>query len=107
MLKKFHSHLVLYHRDSELIKSLNFGDFNIDLELEPEPTRTYWRSKDGVESHYSESQLDAPNKKSIPSDQLIIVAENEGIAEDALSTIKGGILLAYPDLTDRYAARCN
>ncbi|TVQ06584.1 MAG: hypothetical protein EA359_00900, partial [Balneolaceae bacterium] len=105
-MKKFQSYFVLYNRDSELIKSLNFDDLQIDLELAPEPTKTYWKSKDGQrEMHTSESQSNPPDRHPIPSDQLIIVAKNEGIAEDALSTIKGGILLAYPDLTYQHGVR--
>ena len=105
-MEKFQSHFVLHHRDSELIKSLNFDDLQIDLELAPEPTKTYWKSKDGrSELHSSESHPNSPERHPIPSDQLIIIAANEGIAEDALSTIKGGILLAYPDLNNQHGAR--
>lgn len=105
-MKKFRSYFVLYHRDSQLIQSLNFDEFQIDLELKPEPTRTYWKSKDGrAESHFSESQQDAPDRQPIASDELIILAEKEEIAEDVLSTITGGVLLAYPDL--KYEHRTN
>lgn len=104
-MEKFQSHFVLHHRDAELIESLNFDDLPIDLELAPEPTQTYWKSKDGrSELHSSESYSNSPERHPVPSDQLIIVAENEEIAEDVLSTIKGGILLAYPDLDNQYGA---
>lgn len=102
-MEKYRSHLVLEHRDSELISSLNFENHNIDLELAPEPTKTFWKSSDGrVESHFTESQSQAPEKQPIPADELLIIAENEEVAEDVLSTIKGGILLAYPDPTGQY-----
>ncbi|MDZ7714786.1 MAG: hypothetical protein U5J95_01100 [Balneolaceae bacterium] len=100
-MKKYRSHLILFHRDATLVKSLNFDRHNIDLEVSPEPTGTFWKSKDGrTESWSSEPQESPASDGDIPADELIIIAENEGIAEDVLSTIKGGILLAYPDFNN-------
>lgn len=100
-MKKFRSHLILHHRDSDLIKSLNFDSDKIDLEVNPEPTGRFWESTDGLsETWHKETQETPPSKDTVPADELIIIAENEGIAEDALSTIKGGILLAYPDFNN-------
>ena len=101
-MKKFRSHLIIFHRDSNLIKSLNFDNSEIDLEISPEPTGTFWKSVDcRSESWHKEPHKSLPNDGKVPADELIIVAENEGIAEDVLSTIKGGILLAYPDFNNR------
>lgn len=100
-MKKFRSHLILFHRDSCLIKSLNFDNHEIDLEISSEPTGTFWKSTDGrSESWHKEHQKSPPFDGDVPADELIIIAENEGIAEDVLSTIKGGILLAYPDFNN-------
>ena len=93
--------MVLSCRDSELIKRLNFRNSHIELELGPEPTKSFWKTKDGRgESYYKVSQLNGPpHDDLIPSDELLIIAENEEVAENALSIIIGGALLAYPDLT--------
>lgn len=100
-MKRYRSHLILFSRDSALIKSLNFDNLEIDLEIRPEPTGTFWKSADGhSESWYREPKEIPLLKGKIPADELIILAENEGIAEDILSTIKGGILLAYPDFNN-------
>ncbi|PKD44483.1 hypothetical protein [Rhodohalobacter barkolensis] len=100
-MKRYRSHLILSHRDSKLIKSLNFDNHKIDLEISPDPTGTFWKSSDGCsESWHKEPKETPPSEGTLPADELIIVAENEGIAEDILSTIKGGILLAYPDFNN-------
>jgi len=100
-MKKYRSHLVLFHRDSTLIKSLNFDEYEIDLELTTEPTGTFWESADDrLESWHKDPQARHRFETTVPADELIIIAENEGIAEDVLSTIKGGILLAYPDFNN-------
>lgn len=100
-MKKFRSHFILFDRDSKLIESLNFDNHDIDLELAPEPTSTFWRSKDGRSESWRKESLNTPDfEGDIPSDELIILAENEKIAEDVLSTLKGGILLAYPDFNN-------
>jgi hypothetical protein len=100
-MKRYRSHLILSNRDSNLIKSLDFDNYKIDLEISPEPTGTFWKSIDGrSESWSKEPKETPPSKDTIPADELIIIAENEGIAEDVLSTIKGGILLAYPDFNN-------
>jgi len=101
-LEKFRTHIVLYHRDSEVIKNLSFEDLPFEIQLRSEPTKTFWKSKDGkLHTHLGGAATDEKDikKGQIPCDELIILADDEENAENILSIIRGGVLLGYPDLS--------
>jgi hypothetical protein len=89
---------------------LNFSETNFNLEYLPEPTNCYWETATG-ETYYSYGKdflKEFTDKSEQQQSELIINAENEEIAKNALSLIKGGILLAFPApnniLTDLFAS---
>jgi hypothetical protein len=99
-MTKFRTHLILNLRNSRIVNNLDFSSADFNLELLPEPTKCFWESKDGkAEIHYEGGRniSDFNNRLEIQQKELIINCSDESIAENALSLIKGGILLAYPD----------
>jgi len=99
-MKKFRTHLIINLRDSKLINKLNFSDTNFRLELQPEPTNRYYENDNSRSQMFyvaGKDKMDNPDQPEFPQNELIISAPNEDVAENALSIIKGGILLAYPE----------
>ena len=96
-MKTFRTHLIVSRKDAEIIKDLEFSIHS--LILQEEPTSCYWESKDGSSfSHYMGGiDLKEVRDNDIPQCELIIEAESEEHAEDLLSIIHGGMLLAYPE----------
>jgi hypothetical protein len=97
-MRNYRTYLIVNNKQLEIIKSLNFSNTNFQFEFVPEPTKCYWESLDG-KSEVLYTGGNKQNKNSInerPLNELIIKCENEDIAENALSLIKGGILLALP-----------
>jgi hypothetical protein len=96
-MKIYRTHLILNQKDSKKIMNLKLDKFRFIL-IE-EPSECYWESKDGRSfSHYiggREPQF--VQKNDIPLMELLIEAESEEKAEDLLSIIQGGMLLAYPE----------
>jgi hypothetical protein len=96
-MKTFRTHLIVSKKDVDIIKDLEFS--NHSLILKDEPTSCYWESKDGSSfTHY----IGGINQHRVrenyrPQRELIIEAESEEDAEDLLSIIHGGMLLAYPE----------
>lgn len=96
-MKKFRTHLVISNLDSEKIKKISTDSFQ--YHLSPEPTNCYWESIDGSSSLYSPSGKSNKyiNPNDIQLNELIILSNSEEQAEDILSIIHGGVLLAYPE----------
>jgi hypothetical protein len=97
-MTKFRTHLILNLKHSKLVDTLNFSETNFTLEYLPEPTNCYWEI-DKHETYYARGKdflKDFSDIVEYPQNELIITAENEDIAENALSLLKGGILLAFP-----------
>ncbi|MDE5416994.1 hypothetical protein L3049_03160 [Labilibaculum sp. DW002] len=98
-MKRYRTHIIVNHSDSRKINKLSVDNFK--LILLPEPTTCYWESIDGSSYSHHKFGQDAKsvNKNQIPQNELIIECESEERAEDILSIIKGGTLLAYPDIS--------
>jgi hypothetical protein len=96
-MKKYRTHLIVNLKDSQKIDKLCFEDFQ--LVLKPEPTKSYWESKDGSSySHVMQGDYsDFISEAHIPQNELLIECENEDQAEDIISLIQGGMLLAFPE----------
>lgn len=100
-MKKFRTHIVLESIDSNLIRKLNINISPIMLELSPEPTKLFWRSIIGNDNAIIASGI-IPQSGFLPADELIIIAENEEVAEDNLNIILSGALLGYPQISKEY-----
>lgn len=96
-MTKYRTHLIVDRKDAEVINELKFP--NHFLVLQNEPTKCFWESKDGRSyTHYTGGVIpkDVRNNE-IPQYELIIESESEEHADDLLSIIHGGMLLAYPE----------
>lgn len=93
----FRTYLIINRKDSEAIKDLQFSNYT--LILKDDPSLSFWESKDGkLFSHYiNGSKPKSLLDNELPQYELLIEAESENHADDLLSIIFGGILLAYPD----------
>ena len=100
----FRTHLIINNTDSKRIKNLELP--NSSFILKNEPSNSYWESKDGkCFTHYFGGRTpEFSRDDQIPQKELLIEAETEDIAENLLSIIHGGMLLAYPepDLTNNF-----
>jgi len=100
----YRTHIIVDQKDSTKIRQLKLDDCS--FLLNPEPSDCYWEAKDGKsETHYSRGRgTDFSKPDEIPQNELLIKAESEEKAEDLLSIIHGGMLLAYPEpnLTHRF-----
>jgi hypothetical protein len=98
-MTNFRTHLIINLKDSKLVDTLDFSETNFTLEYRPEPTNCYWEVEKGEIYYTGGKDLleDFSDRVEYPQNELIINAENEDIAENALSLLKGGILLAYPN----------
>ncbi len=98
-MTRFRTHLIINLKYSKLVDTLNFSETNFTLEYLPEPTECYWELDKG-EIHYTGGKnleiFTDVDRVEYPQNELLINAENEDIAENALSLLKGGILLAFP-----------
>jgi hypothetical protein len=96
-MRKFRTHLIINKRDSEKIKELSFAD--IKLQLVIEPSKCYWESVDGESTSiwYGGRDPKTIREEEIPLNELIIEAPNEDVAEDFISIMQAGMLLAFPD----------
>jgi hypothetical protein len=92
----YRTHLIVNQKDSLKIKSLSID--NVTFKFINEPSNCYWEGKDGKSfSHYSGGKKkELQNTDEIPQLELLIEADSEEKAEDLLSIIHGGMLLAYP-----------
>jgi hypothetical protein len=97
-MRNFRTYLIVNNKQFEIIKTLNFSHTDFQIEFLPEPTQCYWESLDGKsEVIYTGGKSQIKNsKKERQLKELIIKCQSEDIAENALSLIKGGILLALP-----------
>tara|TARA_A100000171_G_C2102152_1_gene130292 strand:- start:90 stop:1124 length:1035 start_codon:yes stop_codon:yes gene_type:complete len=98
-MKKFRTFLIVTLKDSELIKTLDFSNSNFSLELIPESTGCYWEFEGGkseIKYNRGKDYNEIKDKTQLRQNELIISAENEDIADNALSLIKGGMILAFP-----------
>ncbi|WP_179336327.1 hypothetical protein [Winogradskyella costae] len=97
-MTSFRTYLIINLKDSKLVETLDFSETNFKLEYRPEPTNCYWEVENG-EIHYTGGKdllKDSSDRIEYQQNELIISAENEDIAENALSLLKGGILLGFP-----------
>ncbi|MFD1294962.1 hypothetical protein ACFQ5N_14050 [Lutibacter holmesii] len=97
-MKKFRTHLIVDLKDSTIIENLIFE--YMELLLLTESSNSFFSSKDGMRQSfytYGKSTEDITPNDDIPLNELIIIADNEEKAEDLLSLIHCGILLAYPE----------
>ncbi|SEL76766.1 hypothetical protein SAMN04488008_105146 [Maribacter orientalis] len=93
----YRTHLIIDQRDSLKIKKLKLD--NAKLILVKEPSNCFWEAKDGMSfGHYIGGRdPKLARKDEIPQLELLIEAVSEEKAEDLLSIIHGGMLLAYPE----------
>lgn len=101
-MTKFRTHLIVGRRDSSLIQELDYSSYGFKLELSTEPTGCYWETENGKGQMFYSDGKDfsrETNENEFPQNELIVIAENIDIAEDILSIIKGGSLLAFPTPT--------
>ncbi|WP_029034966.1 hypothetical protein [Salinimicrobium terrae] len=104
-MEKFRTHLIVNLRNSRIIENLDFTKSDFSLELIPEPTNCFWEYGNGLgEIHYGggKNARDFDNKFELQQNELIILSPDENIAANALSLIKGGMMLAYPDPTNTF-----
>ncbi len=100
-MKLYRTHILIGIKDEKKLNLSNFGD--VKFVLKPEPSMCYWQSKDGI----AETILSSPQeinfipKEYIQQNELLIEAKSSEIAEDILSIVHGGTLLAYPSPTPR------
>lgn len=96
-MRIYRTHLIITQKDSLKIMNLTLDNFRFILN--EEPSECYWQSKDGKSfSHYMGGRKPKfAQKNDIPLMELLIEAESEEKAEDLLSIIQGGMLLAYPE----------
>lgn len=97
-MARFRTHLIINLKDSKLVDNLDFSETDFTLEYLPEPTNCYFELDKG-EIYYNRGKDfldDFSGRIEYPQNELIINAENEDIADNALSLLKGGILLALP-----------
>lgn len=94
----YRTHLVVKHKDSKIIEKTLLPT-NAKLLLKPEPTTCFWEAEDSRSwTHFTGGRQ--PEDKYVdgtPQNELLIEAESEEKAEDILSIIQGGILLAFPE----------
>ena len=98
-MANFRTYLIVNSLQSKIIKKLDFSKTNFKINLSPEPTNCYWESSNGsTESIYSagRNNFQNPSENQQPQLELVINSKTEDIAENALSLLKGGILLAMP-----------
>ena len=93
----YRTHLIVDKKDSQTISKLKLS--RIKFLLKNEPSSCFWDVDGGtIITHYSSPHKpEISNASAIPMMELLIEAESEEIAENVLSLIHGGILLAYPE----------
>lgn len=96
-MTKYRTHLIVNHKDAEVINKLKFQNYS--LILQNEPTSCFWECTDRRSYIYVTG---GANPKDVEDNEirqyeLIIESESEEHAEDLLSIIHGGMLLAYPE----------
>ena len=93
----YRTHLIVDKKDSLTISKLKLA--RIKLILKEEPSSCFWDVDGGtIITHYSSPKKPVvSNLSAIPMMELLIEAESEETAENLLSLIHGGILLAYPE----------
>lgn len=93
----YRTHLIVDKKDSLTISKLKLA--RIKLILKDEPSSCFWDVDGGtIITHYSPPKKPVvSNLSAIPMMELLIEAESEETAENLLSLIHGGILLAYPE----------
>ena len=93
----FRTYCITSQQDTQKICALHNNDDR--LVFKPDPTKCYWQSPDGKSfSHF----LHPDRENVVPINQILeneflLQVENEEEAESIISTIRGGVLLAYPD----------
>jgi hypothetical protein len=98
-MTKFRTYLIVNNQQSKIIEKLDFSKSNFKIVLDKEPTNCFWESSNGhSETIYSagRNNLEITNENEQPQLELIINSKTEDIADNALSLLKGGILLAIP-----------
>ncbi|MDP2524870.1 hypothetical protein [Maribacter dokdonensis] len=93
----YRTHLIIDQSDSLKIKKLKID--NAKFILAQEPSNCFWEAKDGRSfGHYMGGRdPEFARKDEIPQVELLIETESKEKAEDLLSIIHGGMLLAYPE----------
>lgn len=93
----FRTYLIVDLREASKITTKDLGGAR--FVLKPEPTQTFWESKDGKSSSQFSSprELDTVKVNEISLNEFCIDSETEELAEDLLSVVHGGMLLAYPE----------
>jgi hypothetical protein len=93
----YRTHLIISQKDSKKIEKLKLDDFRFILK--EEPSSCYWEGKDGKSfGHYTGGRdPQFAHKDEIQQMELLIEADSEEKAEDLLSIIHGGMLLAFPE----------
>ncbi len=93
----FRTYCIVTQQETQKISALHKNDNR--LVFKPDPTKCYWQSPDGK----SFSHFLYPDRESIVSaneileNEFLLQVANEEEAESIVSTILGGIALAYPD----------
>jgi hypothetical protein len=95
-MKVYRTNLIININQEKIFNLNQFA--GVKFILKPEPSMCFWQSNDGMtEIKYSSpSEFEKNPNNFIPQNELLIEAESEEIAEDVLSIVHGGILLAYP-----------
>lgn len=93
----YRTHLIVDEKDSHTISKLKLND--VKFILKEEPSNCYWEINGGtLISHYSSPQKpNISNKSAKAMMELLIETDCAEVAENVLSLIHGGILLAYPE----------
>jgi hypothetical protein len=96
-MTSFRTHLIVNKCDSDKIRKLVFTGIKLDFIIEP--SKRYWESVDGKSCSFSIGERDPKTirKDEVPLNELLVEAPNEQIAEDFISILQGGMLLALPD----------
>jgi len=96
-MKLFRTYLIADLNEVRKITSKELGGAR--FVLKPEPTNTFWESKDGKSSSQFSTprELDTVQEDEILQKEFVIESETEELAEDLLSVVHGGMLLAYPE----------
>jgi len=96
-MTKYRTHLIVDRKDAEIINKLKFP--NQTLILQNEPTTCFWEFKDRrAYAHYKGGiEPKDVGENEITQYELIIESESKEHAEDLLSIIHGGMLIAYPE----------
>ena len=94
----FHSFILISPKSEEVVNSLVTKEWR--LSTSPDPSKRFWQSVDDqIRSTFRRAEFRGDiEAKMSPAIEIVIAAENVGVATNVQQMIHGGMLLGYPCL---------